>query len=118
MKYQNFSEAESVLSPIIERFDTDQKQIKETQYSVEYDSNYLFPRLNRAALNQGTEGKAQFGRYAAWAETAADILGEAVNELYKDESNRKTREHLLHVLNSLHAFAEIQHLFDPPDHDI
>jgi hypothetical protein len=71
----------------------------------------LFPRLDRAALNQAEEGEATVSRYAIWSNTVRDNIRQSVEEMDKDNTEEAKRL-LRRAANSLSAFSEIQVLFD------
>jgi hypothetical protein len=72
----------------------------------------LFPRLERAALNQIEGGDAAVSRYAIWANTLRDTIIDCIHELGGDAENREVIKKLVRAANSLSAFSDIQALFD------
>lgn len=73
----------------------------------------LFPRLERAALNQLTHGDAIYSRYAIWAITVCDSIIEAARIIKSDADSEEAHRLLVSAANSLSAFCEVQSLFDP-----
>lgn len=72
----------------------------------------LRPRLERAALNQMSDGDAVFSRYAIWANTVRDNIREAMR-LISQGQHDDGQKLLIRAANSLSAFSEIQAHFDP-----
>ncbi|HIP50287.1 MAG TPA: hypothetical protein EYG99_02445 [Candidatus Pacebacteria bacterium] len=79
------------------------------------ETDYLWPRFERAALNQITDGSATVSRYGIWADT---VKGHAImaKENIEKMENRDAIEHLTKVINSLSAFSELQEELDPLKH--
>lgn len=75
-------------------------------------TDMLFPRLNRAAMNQLEAGAATSSRYGIWAVTCRDHIAAALEALDEGESRRAT-ELLRLSANSLLAFAAVQAMVDP-----
>ncbi|UPU37811.1 hypothetical protein M1B72_08920 [Geomonas paludis] len=73
---------------------------------------FLFLRLERAALNQACDGDATFSRYAIWANTLRDTIIFSIQELGEDAVNREAIKSLVQVANALSAFSDIQGIFD------
>lgn len=73
----------------------------------------LFPRLERAAMNQAGGGDADVSRYAIWANTMRDTIVACIRELGGDAENREVIKKLVQVANALSAFSDIQALLDP-----
>lgn len=72
----------------------------------------LWPRFERAALNQVEGGEATLPRYAIWANTVRDNIIEAIDLQEKGE-DEKAKTMLVRAANSLSAFSEVQSFFDP-----
>lgn len=72
----------------------------------------LFPRLERAAMNQIEGADAVVSRYAIWANTLRDSIIDCIHELGGDAENREVIKKLVQAANSLSAFSDIQALFD------
>ena len=73
----------------------------------------LFPRLERAAMNQADGGDVTVSRYAIWANTLRDNIIACIRELGGDAENREVIKKLVQVANALSAFSDIQALLDP-----
>ncbi len=71
----------------------------------------LFPRLERAAMNQASDGSATLSRYGIWAQTAHDHVVAAMEHLSAMEVDA-AHALLLQVANSLTAFAEVLRILD------
>lgn len=102
--------SEEILQQIIERFSQEQPVISHTYGDGGLDP--LWPRFERAAINQISGGDATLPRYAIWANTVRDNILEALNilEAGNAEASKKL---LIRAANSLSAFAEVQAYFDP-----
>ena len=72
----------------------------------------LFARLERAAINQDSNGEAALSRYAIWANTVRDRISYAIRLMEQGETEEAKRI-LTGAHNSLSAFSEIQALYDP-----
>lgn len=74
----------------------------------------LWPRLQRAAINQSENGLATFSRYGIWANTVRDNILDAITLL---ESGRihDAKPLLVRSANAMSAFSEIQYLIDKHD---
>lgn len=72
----------------------------------------LWPRFERAVMNQMEGGAANFSRYAVWANTVRDNIIEAIG-LLEEGKQSDARILLVRAANSLSAFSEIQAHFDP-----
>jgi hypothetical protein len=72
----------------------------------------IFPRLERAAINQLDSGDASFSRYAIWTNTVRDSIIEAI-KYFEDGRDSDAKELLRKAINGLSAFSEIQALLDP-----
>lgn len=72
----------------------------------------LFPRLERAAMNQLDAGKATVSRYGIWANTVRDNILHSL-DLLGEGKLEEAKAFLTRAVNSLSAFAEIQAHFDP-----
>lgn len=71
----------------------------------------LWPRLERAAVNQVIEDSPTVSRYAIWANTVRDNILEALR-LQQSGDDDGARALLVRAVNSLSAFGAIQALFD------
>jgi len=91
----------------IQRYDNDRELLASGAFR-DGGTMMLFPRLERAALNQFDDGESTVSRYAIWANTVRDYIRAAMSAP-EDERQRL----LTHAANSLSAFSEIQSLFDP-----
>ena len=74
----------------------------------------LFPRLERAAMNQVDGGEAMPSRYGIWGNTVRDNIREALSLLDRGQEREAARL-LRRSINALSAFSEIQALLDPLD---
>lgn len=101
-----------MISKVIEEFSTD-KILKISSAYSDGGLESLFPRLERAALNQIESGDAIFSRYAIWANTVRDTIVEAIKMINESSNCKEVRPLLIRAANSLSAFSEIQALFDP-----
>ena len=72
----------------------------------------LWPRFERAAINQIEGGEATVSRYAIWANTVRDNIVDAMR-LLEDGDQQTARSRLIRAVNSLSAFSEVQALVDP-----
>lgn len=72
----------------------------------------LWPRFQRAVINQAEEGEATVSRYAIWANTVRDNIVAALHcvEAGRDDEARRL---LIRAANSLSAFSDVQACFDP-----
>jgi len=75
----------------------------------------LWPRFERAVLNQSFDGEATLPRYAIWANTMRDNIIERL-KLVDNGGTEQARYHL-RVVYSLSAFSDIQRHFDPMDQE-
>lgn len=71
----------------------------------------LWPRFERAAMNQLEGGAAAASRYGIWANTVRDNLIEAMHFLDAGDG-QSARSHLVRAANGLAAFSEVQALVD------
>lgn len=76
------------------------------------DITYLFPRLERAAINQIENGDATISRYALWAETVRNCILYGAS-LFEEGDAECGKNLIIQAANSLSAFYEIQAHFDP-----
>jgi hypothetical protein len=102
---------EEFIERIIGQFDDYENLIISDAYP-DGGTTMLFPRLERAALNQCDGGGATVSRYGIWANTARDHILEAISALEKNDV-REVRRLLVGTHNSLSAFCEIQKYCDP-----
>lgn len=72
----------------------------------------LWPRFERAAINQIEDGKSTVSRYGIWANTVRDNIVEAMRVLESGDA-LAAHTHLVRAANCLSAFSEFQALFDP-----
>jgi len=100
------------ISSIISRFDSPRLLSEAPTSYFENDKGYLFPRLERAAMNQIYEGDATISRYALWAETVRDYILYA-SSLFEEGDTDGGKDLIIRAANSLSAFYEIQSCFDP-----
>ncbi len=101
---------EQELQRILERFDQQERIVVSDAYA-DGGTGPLFPRLERAVLNQIDEGHAVFPRYAIWANTVRDCVREAIRLIQVGEGEASLPL-LRQAANSLSAFSEIQAFFD------
>lgn len=97
---------------LIKSFDSD-RELKTSHAYGDGGVGMLFPRLDRAAVNQAEDGEATLSRYAIWANTVRDHIAEAERLLREDGDSAEAERLLIHAHNSLSAFSEVQSLFDP-----
>lgn len=71
----------------------------------------LWPRFERAAINQIADSPMALPRYAIWANTVRDNIAEALNQLDMGHTE-DARQRLVEAANSLSAFSEMQSLFE------
>jgi endonuclease-3 len=102
---------EDVINKILDACDREDQPVVSGAYS-DGGLDPLFPRLQRAAINQIDNGDATFARYAIWANTVRDNIRHAmgISEL---RNHPDVKRCLIRAINSLSAFSEIQALFDP-----
>ena len=103
------------LENLIRHFDSVERVIPLQEYEVRgslslESSIMLQPRLERAAMNQLTDGDATLSRYAIWAETVRGIVLDALEQMDGDSD---TKRNLTRAANSLGAFAAIQQQLSP-----
>lgn len=110
---------DKTLDKIIERYKTDRELISEMPFNAcdldNWNFDYVFPRLERAAINQIGNGEATISRYAIWTETIHGLLGCCIGELKKKHNTEKIHKLLIMATNSIRAFCDIQAMFDPLD---
>lgn len=90
---------------LIERFASSPEPVRADAYA-DGGLTALFPRLERAALNQLSDGDATLSRYGIWANTVRDHIGEALRRLDSGDTLDAQRL-LIQVHNALAAFAEV-----------
>lgn len=100
---------EDIIQQIIERYSQEHPIISHAYCDGGLDP--LWPRFERAAINQLSDGDATPSRYAIWANTVRDNIVEAVNCLEKGDTEN-TKKLLHRAINSLSAFSEVQAYFD------
>lgn len=101
--------AERDLSAIIERY-SGADDIVQNSYS-DGGCSPLWPRLERAIINQLSCSLTAIPRYAIWANTVRDNIEEALHELDSGQME-DARKRLIESANSLSAFSEVQSFFD------
>jgi hypothetical protein len=84
----------------------------ETHEKSEGGTNMLFPRLERAAMNQVNNGVFTTPRYGIWASTVNNCLHEALQQTESSQPEEAKRQ-IIKAINTISAFKEIQALFDP-----
>lgn len=104
------------LEKLVRSFDSNTELVRSDAYG-DGGTSMLFPRLERAALNQLGHGEATFSRYAIWANTLRDYIGEAIR-LVEAGDVEGAKELLVEGHNSLGAFAEVQKFCDPLRGDV
>lgn len=106
-----------ILKHIITRYDTDREVITEGKPqsldSENWNFDYIFPRLERAAANQIVDGGATISRYAIWAGTIHDLINYCLEELNNKPNTEKACQLLTIATNSIKAFYDIQVICDP-----
>lgn len=100
------------ITRILNNFDSDILVISEA-----YDdrgTDYLNPRLYRAAINQldAPSGDAMASRYGIWGNTVRDHIIDGL-EFIENGNVDAAKVLLIKAANSLSAFSEIQALADP-----
>ena len=100
---------ERKIKAIIEKYD--QSQLVKLDVRIDGGVDPLWPRLNRAILNQCGKGEATISRYAIWATTVRDNIEEAITHL-EDADQEQARYYLTRAANSLSAFVEVQDLIE------
>ena len=101
---------ERKLSEIIRKYERTDDFLISTAYG-DGGLGPLFPRLERAVLNQIDGGDATLNRYAIWANTVRDNLIEVIKVIEREPD--KAIRHLKIAVNSLSCFSDIQAHFDP-----
>ena len=99
------------INGIIQRYQTEDELLTSNSYG-DGGLEPLFPRLERAAMNQDDDGEATLSRYAIWANTVRDRIAYAIKLMEQGEIEESKRI-LTGSHNSLSAFSEIQALYDP-----
>jgi hypothetical protein len=97
------------LNELISRYDRDYLVISRTYRDGGIEP--LWPRFNRAALNQMNDGLSTFSRYAIWANTVRDNIIEAITRMNTGDG-AGAQQLLIRASNSLSAFADVQAYFD------
>ena len=103
------------LESLVRRFDSIEHVVPfhehEVRGSLSLESSIMLqPRLERAAMNQITDGEATLSRYAIWAETVRGIVLDALEQMDGDSD---TKRNLTRAANSLGAFIAIQQQLSP-----
>jgi|688.fasta_scaffold221014_2 hypothetical protein len=109
---------EETMSRIIRDFDMDGRLVPfsamEVREALPLDNSFgLSGRLERAALNQLSDGEATVTRYAIWAETVRGIILDAIDSIGASPEYSSTKRNLTKAANSLAAFSTIQSRLDP-----
>lgn len=107
-KAKQLSEREA--QTIIDKYDVDRLKISTAYTDGGIDP--LWPRFNRAVMNQCESGEATLSRYAIWVNTVRDNIIQAMREIENDNGDEGKRL-LIRAANSLSAFADVQAYFDP-----
>lgn len=102
---------ENLIYKIIEDFSSD-KALRISSAYMDGGLEPLFPRLERAALDQLASDDAAFSRYAVWANTVKDTIIEAIKMVNENSNCKEIRPLLIKAANSLSAFSEIQAILD------
>ena len=100
------------IQEIIRRYDT--RELKVSKAYEDGGIDPLWPRLDRAAMNQVDGGDATVSRYGIWANTVRDNIREAIS-LLESKKQEDAMPLLIRAANSLSAFSEIQHFLDGDD---
>lgn len=98
------------LQDIIDKYSKDELVLSRAYSDGSVDP--LWPRFDRAAGNQLTEGEATVSRYAIWANTVCDNLIESLKFIEKNDI-ATARILIIRAANSMSAFADVQALVDP-----
>jgi hypothetical protein len=101
-----------IISKIIDNYSAE-KSIRISSAYTDGGLEPLFPRLERAALDQVESDDETFSRYAIWANTVRDTIIQAVKMINENSNNKEVLPLLIRAANSLSAFSEIQALLDP-----
>lgn len=101
-----------MLERIIRQYDVD--TLKFSRAYGDGGIEGVWPRLERAAGNQISDGDATCSRYGIWANTVRDNVIAAIDYIKNDRPN-EAEKLLIRVANNLSAYAEIQKLQDPID---
>ena len=102
------------LQELVRRYDQPELAISQAYQDGGVDP--LWPRFERAAINQLEDGEATVSRYGIWANTVRDNIVEAMRLLESGDS-LAAHTQLVRAANSLSAFSEFQALFDPWKND-
>lgn len=104
-------EKENIIFKILEDYSSD-KALKISTSYTDGGLESLFPRLERAVLDQIASGDSTYSRYAIWANTVRDTIIEAIKLINENANLKEVRPLLIRAANSLSAFSEIQALID------
>ncbi|MCG6880650.1 MAG: hypothetical protein LJE96_16095 [Deltaproteobacteria bacterium] len=108
---------EEMLNQVIERYNTDREIVSKMpcrSLNLESeDFDFIFPRLERAAINQISDGGASISRYGIWAKTIHRLMVCCIENLKKCQSSPESLRLLTKAANSLRAFSDIQSILDP-----
>lgn len=100
-------EFEAALLHIVKAHDVE--EVKISRAFLDAGCDPLWPRFERAAVNQYEEGQAVISRYAIWANTVRDNILEGMASLDKGDTSQAHAQ-LTRAVNSLSAFSELQSL--------
>ncbi len=101
---------EQTLRLIVKKYSQDELMISEAYGDGGIDP--LWPRFERAALNQMDDGDTALSRYAIWANTVRDNIISAL-ELIDDAKPEEAGRLLTRAANAMSAFSDVQAYFDP-----
>ncbi len=99
---------------LIGRFD--REVVVDLAIPVDGGTDPLWPRFERSALNQISDGTATLSRYAIWANTVRNNLLMALDAMARGD-DVPARRHLIRSANSLAAFCELQMRMSSTDAD-
>lgn len=105
------ADPEHEIDKIISEFENDSSLLVSDAYG-DGGTVALFARLRRAALNQADNGEATVSRYGIWGNTVRDHISTAIRAIESEDKAEALRLLTL-AHNSMSAFSEIQHYFEP-----
>lgn len=97
------------IQKIVEEHDSVELKISSDNNQIGIDP--LWPRLERAALNQTSDEEATISRYGIWATTVRNNIAHAM-ELIEAGEHDEGRAFLVRSANALSAFNDIQSLIN------
>ncbi|MEW6655175.1 MAG: hypothetical protein AB1394_17135 [Bacteroidota bacterium] len=100
------------IQKIIEKYNVPEIKISKTYMDGGIEA--LWPRFERAVMNQLESNPNSISRYAIWANTVRDNILESI-KFAKEGNTDKSNVFLTKAINSLSAFAEVQSLFAHED---